>query len=232
MIPEVVKNWIPRLPMTAPSLVGRHVRTDPLDLSKDIPLLWDALGGNDESINERLKWYGFADLGNEQDLSDLLERFHQPATGCCVNVFRLVPSNQVAGMASYMATRPEHGSTEVGLVAHGPAMAQSPAATEAHYLLAQHAFETMGYRRYEWKCDSNNAPSNKAARRYGFTYEGQFRQHIVTAKGNNRDTNWYSMLDSEWPQRKKAMEAWLHPSNFDQDGKQKHQLQHFQESNK
>ena len=131
-------------------------------------------------------------------------------------------------MSSYIATRPDHGTTEVGYVAHGPAMARSPASTEAQFLLAQHAFETMGYRRYEWKCDSNNIPSGKAAMRYGFTFEGCFRQHVVTARGTNRDTNWYSLLDNEWPGRKRAMQAWLHPSNFDSKGKQKRRLEEFQ----
>jgi hypothetical protein len=94
-------------------------------------------------------------------------------------------------------------------------MAQSPAGTEAHYLLAKHAIETMGYRRYEWKCDSQNSPSRDAALRLGFQYEGCLRQHRVTAHGTNRDTCWFSMLDSEWPQRKTEFEAWLDPSNFD-----------------
>jgi RimJ/RimL family protein N-acetyltransferase len=217
------------------------VRTDPLNISKDVPLLWDALGGNDGSINERLRWYGLSDLNTPDDMARLLQAIQEP-TGCCVNIFRLVDAsggtrasnddrdNPVVGMASYIGTSPEHGTTEVGYVAHGAEMEQTPAATEAHYLLAKHAFEVMGYRRYEWKCDSNNAPSNKAALRYGFSFEGCFRQHRVTAKGNNRDTHWYSMLDSEWPSRKQAMEAWLLPSNFAQpSGTQKQRLQDFQE---
>jgi RimJ/RimL family protein N-acetyltransferase len=262
MLQELVKNWSPRLPMTAPSLIGRYVRTDPLDISRgDVPLLWDALGGNDDddcsSINERLKWFGLPDFHSPHDLTRLLETIQQPTLGCCVNVFRLVVddataalalannskssnsstdnnNNPVVGMASYIATNPEHGTTEVGYVAHGAAMEQTAAATEAHYLLAKHVFEGMGYRRYEWKCNSSNERSCKAALRYGFAFEGCFRQHRVTAKGHNRDTNWYSMLDSEWPSHKQAMEAWLQPSNFEHQqqqpnsGKQKQRLQDFQ----
>ena len=150
-----------------------------------------------------------------------------------MNIFRLLPESKedggkVAGMASYLATRAEHGSTEVGYVAHGPDMARSPASTEVHYLLAKHAFDNMGYRRYEWKCNSSNLPSCNAAIRFGFTFKGCFRQHLVTAKGTNRDANWYSILDGEWPERKKAMEEWLEETNFDENGAQRRKLQDFQ----
>jgi RimJ/RimL family protein N-acetyltransferase len=103
-------------------------------------------------------------------------------------------------------------------------MAKRPAATEAQYLLAQHAIEHMGYRRYEWKCDSQNKPSIAAALRFGFEYEGCFRQHRVTALKTNRDTSWFSMLDSEWPQRQRDFKAWLDASNFDDNGKQRKSL--------
>lgn len=227
-VPQPVTNWTPRASMSSPTLVGRFVRIDPLNLDEDIPMLWDALGGNEGTIIEHLKWYGLPELMSQEDLSKLLQSWQEPP-GWCVNIFRLVSTNQVVGMASYMSTRSEHGSTEVGLVGHGRAMLRTPAATEAHYLLARHAFETMGYRRYEWKCDSLNGPSNRSAQRYGFTFEGCFRQHIVTARGNNRDTNWYSMIDSEWPQRKAAFEAWLDPSNFGPVGDQKKKLKDFQD---
>lgn len=92
--------------------------------------------------------------------------------------------------------------------------------TEAIYLLARHIFEDLRYRRFEWKCDHFNAPSRRAALRFGFVYEGLFRQHMIV-KGRSRDTAWYAMLDTEWPARKAAFEAWLAPSNFDADGRQK-----------
>ncbi len=92
------------------------------------------------------------------------------------------------------------------------------------YLMARHAFEDLGYRRYEWKCNALNAPSRRAALRLGFTYEGLFRQHMVI-KGRNRDTTWFSLLDHEWPRAKAAFEAWLAPGNFDADGRQKSRLE-------
>jgi len=223
-------QWTPRPPITIASpLVGRHVRVDPFCADRDIQPLWDALGGSPSKVNKRLRWYGMPDMSSEQDLTDVLESAQAPE-GCLVTIFRLLGGEQeeiVAGMASYIATDRNHGTTEVGYVAHGEAMARTVAATEAHYLLAQHAFETMGYRRYEWKCDANNLPSANAALRYGFTFEGRFRQHRVTAKGTNRDTNWYSIIDEEWPHRKAAMEGWLDPSNFDESGQQKRKLESF-----
>jgi RimJ/RimL family protein N-acetyltransferase len=154
----------------------------------------------------------------------------RPDEGWAVNVMRLVDpghaaEDAVVGMASYIATVPEHGTTEIGYVAHSPQMARTPAATKAHYLLAQHAMETMGYRHYEWKCDAQNTPSRTTALRLGFQYEGCFRQHRVTAQGTNRDTCWYSMVDAEWPQRKTEFEAWLDPSNFDEAKRQRRRLE-------
>jgi RimJ/RimL family protein N-acetyltransferase len=239
----IVQGWNPPLrPMYSPTLIGKHVRVDPLDMDRDVPLLYDALGGNDGSMNERLRWFGMPSFDNEENLRKLLQEIEEP-TGCCVNIFRLlgdgvrsegsdhdpatVSNAPVAGMACYIGTSMEHGTTEVGYVVHGAAMARSPSSTEAHYLLARHAFDTMKYRRYEWKCDSNNCPSSSAALRYGFTYEGRFRQHRVTAAGRNRDTNWYSIIDVEWPHRKRAFEAWLDPNNFDEDGRQKRRLVDF-----
>jgi RimJ/RimL family protein N-acetyltransferase len=97
---------------------------------------------------------------------------------------------------------------------------RTPLATETQYLLARYAFETLGYRRYEWKCDSLNAASRRAALRYGFSFEAIFRQHMIT-KGRTRDTAWYSIIDSEWPARKASFERWLKPDNFDDEGRQK-----------
>jgi RimJ/RimL family protein N-acetyltransferase len=112
---------------------------------------------------------------------------------------------------------------EVGHIVYGEPLQRTPLATEAQYLLARYAFETLGYRRYEWKCNALNASSRRAAARYGFNFEGIFRQHMIV-KGKNRDTAWLSMLDSDWPARKRAFEAWLAPDNFDADGKQKTSL--------
>jgi RimJ/RimL family protein N-acetyltransferase len=128
-------------------------------------------------------------------------------------------SGRARGVFALMAVRPEHRVVEVGHVVYSPALQRTPLATEAQYLLARYAFETLGYRRYEWKCDALNAASRRAALRYGFTFEGIFRQHMI-AKGRNRDTAWFCMLDSEWPTRKAAFERWLAPENFAPDSRQ------------
>jgi RimJ/RimL family protein N-acetyltransferase len=116
-----------------------------------------------------------------------------------------------------------NGVVEIGNVLWNGLVAQKPAATEALYLFARHAFEDLGYRRFEWKCNNHNGPSKRAALRFGFTFEGIFRQHMIV-KGENRDTAWYSMLDEEWPVIGGALKAWLDPANFDGAGRQKRRL--------
>lgn len=132
-------------------------------------------------------------------------------------------SGRALGMASYLRITPEHGVIEVGYIWYSPELQRTAAATETMYLMARHVFEDLGYRRYEWKCNELNEPSRRAALRLGFTYEGVFRQHMVV-KDHNRNTAWYSMLDSEWPAAKAAFEAWLRPENFDAQGRQLHGL--------
>jgi RimJ/RimL family protein N-acetyltransferase len=124
------------------------------------------------------------------------------------------------GFASYMRIEPVHKVIEVGSILYTPALQRTAGATEAMYLMAKHVFEDLGYRRYEWKCNALNTPSRTAALRLGFSFEGIFRQHMIV-KGENRDTAWFSMLDSEWPARREAFENWLDPSNFDAEGRQK-----------
>lgn len=127
------------------------------------------------------------------------------------------------GMASYMRIAPADGVIEIGHIWFAPPLQRTRQATEAIFLLARHAFDDLGYRRLEWKCDSLNAPSRRAAERFGFTYEGVFRQHMVI-KDRNRDTAWFSIIDSEWPSRRAAFEQWLAPSNFDLAGQQRRTL--------
>jgi RimJ/RimL family protein N-acetyltransferase len=133
------------------------------------------------------------------------------------------PSGRALGYLTLMEIRPEMRVIEVGHVLYSPQLQRTPLATEAQYLAARYAFETLGYRRYEWKCNALNAPSRRAALRLGFTFEGIFRQHLI-AKGRNRDNAWFSMLDSEWPARKASFERWLAPENFTSDGQQKSSL--------
>ena len=128
------------------------------------------------------------------------------------------------GWAALMRIEPAHRVIEVGSILYSPALQRTRGATEAMYLLARYVFESLGYRRYEWKCNALNAPSVRAARRLGFTFEGIFRQHMIV-KGRNRDTAWFSMLDREWPARKAAFQRWLRPENFDADGRQRQSLE-------
>jgi RimJ/RimL family protein N-acetyltransferase len=129
-------------------------------------------------------------------------------------------SGEAVGIATLMEIRPAMRVIEVGHIVYSPALQRTPLGTEAQYLLAHYVFETLGYRRYEWKCNALNAPSRRAALRYGFVFEGILRQQMI-AKDRNRDTAYFSMLDSEWPSRKAAFERWLAPENFDAAGKQK-----------
>jgi RimJ/RimL family protein N-acetyltransferase len=128
-------------------------------------------------------------------------------------------TGRAVGVASYLRIDPPAGSIEVGFITYSPLLQRKPAATEAMYLMMQRAF-TLGYRRYEWKCDALNAASRAAAQRLGFSYEGVFRQARVN-KGLNRDTAWYAVIDAEWPALDRAFKQWLDPANFDLDGKQR-----------
>ncbi len=132
-------------------------------------------------------------------------------------------SGRAVGHASYMRITPDHRVIEVGNIFYTGALARSAGATEAMYLMAKHVFEDLGYRRYEWKCNALNEPSRRAALRLGFSFEGVFHRHMVQ-KGRVRDTAWYAMLDTEWPQRKARFERWLTPGNFDAGGRQRSSL--------
>jgi len=216
-----LKNWKPR-PAPAPiSLTGRYVMIEPYSRAVHRDTLWAAFGGA-EQINELIRYFPGGPYENADQFCDWLDA--NTKAGLVVNIFRSRRNGDVVGMGSYMRADPANGSVEIGSIAHGPAMARSPMSTEAQYLLARHVFEDLGYRRYEWKCDNANAPSKRTAERLGFTYEGLFRQHIVY-KGRNRDTAWFSIIDSEWPRVKQALEAWLDPANFDAEGRQKRRLE-------
>lgn len=127
------------------------------------------------------------------------------------------------GRQALMRITPEHGVIEIGSILWGPAIARTRVATEALYLFARHSFDTLGYRRFEWKCDAANAPSRRAAERFGFIFEGIFRNHMVV-KGQNRDTAWFAIVEGDWPALRAGMERWLDPSNFDGDGWQRQPL--------
>lgn len=134
-----------------------------------------------------------------------------------------LPHEDPEGIASYLRITPEHGTIEIGNIWFGEALKRTAAATEAIYLLIRHAFDDLGYRRMEWKCNALNAASRLAAERFGFTFEGVFRHHMVV-KGRNRDTAWYAIVESDWPRIRGAFEQWLAPENFDQAGNQLRRL--------
>ncbi len=132
-------------------------------------------------------------------------------------------SGRAVGVAALMRIDIANGVIEVGNINYAPALKRSRAGTEAIFLLARRVFDELGYRRFEWKCDSLNGPSRRAAQRYGFTFEGIFRQAVVY-KGRNRDTAWFSIIDREWPRLKERYTRWLDPANFDADGRQRMSL--------
>lgn len=142
--------------------------------------------------------------------------------------FAVVDQRQgkAVGSLALMRIDATHGVVEVGHVHFSPLLSRTAMATEAHWLLMQYVFDTLGYRRYEWKCNSLNMPSGRAARRLGFQYEGRFRQALVS-KGHNRDTDWFSVIDGEWPQLDNAMRQWLAADNFTADGQQRRTLESF-----
>ena len=199
-------------------LDGRHARLEPLSTAHGAAL-FRALGG----VEAAGLWTYMAD-GPFSERSDFDAAMARRAVGEDPLFFAIAPQGaEAAGIASLMRIDAGNGVIEVGGIVFGAPLAQSAAATEAIHLLAGYVFDTLGYRRFEWKCDDRNAASKRAAARFGFRSEGLFRQHMIV-KGANRDTAWFSMLDREWPARKAAFEAWLAPENFDACGRQKRPL--------
>ncbi|HTO31472.1 MAG TPA: GNAT family protein [Pararhizobium sp.] len=213
-------NWKARPAPQPVTLEGRFVSVRPYDREAHLAALWNAFGGLD--INARLQYFAQDDFGGIEDFDTWLTAVQK--SGWITEVFVDKASGDVVGIANYMRPDPANGVVEVGGVAHAFAMARSPLSTEVHYLMAKHAFEELGYRRYEWKCDNRNEASRKTAVRLGFTFEGVFRQHMLS-KRENRDTAWFSMIDKEWPLLNAAFEAWLSPDNFTADGTQKRKLE-------
>ena len=199
-------------------LRGRHVTLEPLDAGRHAAALWQAVRGHDELWT----WLPDGPYAAESDLRRAIEE-KQAAAGAVFLALVPAATGSAAGYASYMRMEPAQGVVEVGNILLAPHLQRTTAATEAMFLMAAHVFDRLGYRRYEWKCNALNLASRRAALRLGFTFEGIFRQHMVV-KGENRDTAWFSMLDHEWPVRKRAFEAWLDPANFDKEGQQRQRL--------
>jgi RimJ/RimL family protein N-acetyltransferase len=214
-------NWKP-VPRPGPvTLRGCTVTLEPLDSNRHTGDLWRAIQGHDEVWD----WLFDGPYASEADLRQALE-VKQAGTPALFLAIVPVSTGKAAGYASFMRIEPDHGVIEVGNIMLSPSLQRTTAATEAMYLMACHAFDHLGYRRYEWKCNALNQPSRRAALRLGFTFEGIFRQHMVI-KGRSRDSAWFSMLDSEWPARKQAFETWLDPLNFDHQGRQRRPLSAF-----
>jgi len=212
---------MPDSPAPRPSritLSGQSVDIVPLDPSRHGDALWDGSKGHDAL-------YAYLFEGPFGDRTAFDESLHKMASSqdplCSAIVDRA--SGLAVGRAALMRIEPAHRVIEVGSILFTPKLQRTRGATEAMYLMARYVFDDLGYRRYEWKCNALNEPSRAAALRLGFTYEGLFRQHMII-KGRNRDTAWYSMIDTEWPARKARFEAWLAADNFDATGRQRKAL--------
>lgn len=205
--------WQPAQWPEAITLDGNWVRLEPLDADRHAPALWRAAQGADEVWD----WLFDGPYISEGAFTTSIA---EKSASTVARYWAILPEyGQAAGYASLMRIDTAYGVIEVGNILFTPALQRTRAATEAMYLLASYIFEQLGYRRYEWKCNALNLPSRKAAARLGFQFEGIFRQHMIV-KGRNRDTAWFAMLDSEWPERREAFERWLAPENFNAAGRQ------------
>jgi RimJ/RimL family protein N-acetyltransferase len=201
------------------TLTGRHVNIVPVDPAAHAHALY--VGSHGPGHEDLWRYLFTGPYPDEASFREYLEQ-RQPSEDPLFFTI-LNAAGAPVGYASLLRIEPAHGVIEVGNILYTPALQRTAGATEAMYLLARYVFEDLGYRRYEWKCDSRNEPSRRAALRLGFTFEGIFRQHMIV-KGQNRDTAWFSMLDGEWPARKEAFEKWLGPANFSADGAQRSPL--------
>lgn len=205
------------------TLQGRYVRLGPLDPEKDAA---DLHGPTHGPGRERRFAYLFDGPFESEAAMAAALRTATAAAETATFAIRDANGAMTLGRAGLMRVDPNHRTVEVGSILFSPALARTPAATEAMYLLARHVFEDLGFRRYEWKCDALNAPSRAAALRFGFRHEGIFAKHMII-KGHSRDTAWYAMTEDDWPAVKAAFEAWLDPANFDVEGRQLKRLQEF-----
>lgn len=218
--PGALDGWQPRPRPERATLEGRYCRLEPLEPARHGETLFEASMAPDAQARFR---YLFESPQDRRDFGAWLER---AASSEDPLYYGVVVDGRCEGRQAFMRITPEHGVIEIGSILWGPAIARTRVATEAFALFARHAFEALGYRRLEWKCNALNAPSRRAAERFGFTPEGVFRQHMVQ-KGQNRDTAWYSMLDGEWRTLRRAYEGWLAPENFEGDGRQRQPLAPF-----
>ena len=212
-------GWEPRpLPVRTP-IIGRYCKLEPLDADAHAATLYEAY-----ALDESGQGWTYLPYGPFGSV-EAFEKWAEEASDSDDPLFfAVLDEDEVpVGLASYLRIMPAIGTIEVGHIHFAPPLQRTPAATEAMYLMMAHAFEELGYRRYEWKCDALNARSRRAAERLGFTFEGVHRQATIY-KGRNRDTAWFSILDSEWPRVRDALVRWLDPENFDAEGEQRSPL--------
>lgn len=214
-------DWTPAKIPHRETLSASSVRLEPIDPERHARPLFLASheNGAGELVFRYLPYGPFAGFDDFREWLGQRAASADPLFFCVVDADTGSPQ----GMASFMRMAPEHGVIEIGHIWFAPALQRTRQATEAIYLMARHAFDELGYRRLEWKCDALNEPSRRAAERFGFTFEGVFRQHLVV-KGRNRDSAWFSILDGEWPVIRSAFESWLAPENFDPEGRQRRSL--------
>jgi RimJ/RimL family protein N-acetyltransferase len=202
-------------------LTGAYVRLEPVDVAAHGGSLYRLSHGRpeDAALWTYLPYGPFPDRDEFESWLAERARSSEPLFFAIVDR----ETGKASGMASYLNIVPANGCIEIGHIWFAPPLQDTRAATEAIFLMMRHVFDDLGYRRLEWKCDALNEASKRAARRFGFIYEGTFRQHMVV-KGRNRDTAWFSLLDREWPAVRAAFERWLSPDNFDADGRQRTSL--------
>jgi len=202
---------------------GHYVRLEPLNPDKHSDDLFAASHGSDKHV----VWQYLFEPPFE-NLAEFRAHIERKSASEDPLFYAIIDkaSGKAVGYETLMRIDTVHRVIEVGNIMYGSPLQKTPGATEAQYLLMRYVFDTLGYRRFEWKCNALNEPSRRAADRFGFSFEGIFRQHMML-RGRNRDTAWYSILESEWPKQKVAFENWLSPSNFDTLGQQKKRLNEF-----
>jgi RimJ/RimL family protein N-acetyltransferase len=215
--------WRGAAPPERKVLAGETVVLEPLDAARHGDDLYAAAEGADESW----RYLPYGPFGSKDEFMRWLPRHASTADPLAFAIIDRA-TGLALGITTLMSIVPEHGVIEIGHIWLSPRLQRTRQATEAIFIQARYAFDVLGNRRLEWKCDAANAPSRRAAGRYGFSFEGVFRNHRVI-KGRNRDTAWFSITDAEWPAARAAFEAWLDAGNFDAEGRQKRSLSEIRE---
>ncbi|HET9720747.1 MAG TPA: GNAT family protein [Solirubrobacteraceae bacterium] len=203
-------------PLDRAPISGRYVSLAPIDPERDAERLY--------AVSRPPEIWRYLFDGPYESSAKLRVSLERQATSEDPFFYTVLRDGDPQGIVSYLRITPEHGVIEIGNIWFGVPLQRTTAATEVIYLLARHAFDVLGYRRLEWKCNALNTASRRAAERFGFVFEGVFEQHMVV-KGRNRDTAWYAVTDRRWPALRAAFEAWLSPSNFDGAGRQRRSLE-------